>query len=471
MQENISLLIVEDDEDDFFIFDNLLKKSEGLNVSMEWKKSVDEGIKFLSENEVDIIFTDYYLGAGTAIEFIDRAKQFSNSPIIVLTGVGSREKDIEVMKLGASDYLSKDKISTGLIDRTIRYNIERKKHLDEISNSAKMFKQLYDISLDSLFVLDENFEIIRSNNTFDNLFGKKSTCLSDIFQDDLIYKSILNLLKREGQVLNKQFKINTDDGVRYFIFSISGFINIANNKNKYQGKIREITKLRRIQEKSKRQEKINATGKMARTIAHEIRNPLSNISLSLGEINAIGHDQELETYFNIIKNSCTKINDIVTEFINSTKPEKLELKKQNINQILQISIEKCKDKMDLKGVQLDLKLEATNFIELDENKLPIVFTNLLVNAVEACEETENPVITVATQNLSETGGVQVCVEDNGKGMDAETQKNLFNDFYTKKSYGLGVGMSAIYNLLNAHDAHIDVVSEIGDGTRFSIYFD
>lgn len=466
----IHILLIENIEKEYKHLKQIISDSPYLaNTKLSRVNNVvDAKSLHLAEN-FDLIFLDFDSKNQSHINFIEEIALSSNVPLIALIKDDNREADIMAMQAGASDFWIKSELNVSSIERCIRYNLERKINLEILKNESKRFRQLYNLSFDADFVLDGEFNIIQTNNAFDKLFGENNESLKKLFTDDFIYKSFINTLNNEGKIFSKEFKFNGINKTKLCIISISSYLNEVTGEKEYQGTIRDISKHRRIEEKAKRQEKVNATGIMARTIAHEIRNPLSNISLSLGEIEAIDNEENTSTYYEIIRNSCHRINEIVTDFINNTKFENLNLENGNIHDVLNIAIDECKDKLELKEIQLDLDLKAQNLIKIDLEKLPIVFTNLIVNAVEALDKTKSPKISITSYDEEE--GVVVVVKDNGIGMDNETQKKIFSNFFTQKTNGIGVGMSAIYNLLAAHDAHIEVESELGVGTKFIIYFD
>ncbi len=358
MPNKAKVLLIEDDEDDYFFVNHLIQKNSYIKAKLTWNSNLEEATKTLENNEFDIILVDYYLGKKTALDFLNSYGKTSNTPIIVLTGLTDRSKDIEVMNNGAADYLPKETLTAGILDRSFRYTIEHKKTQEHLN---------------------------------------------------------------------------------------------------------------RIREKASKQEKIATTGKMARSIAHEIRNPLTNINLSIAEVANLSTNKDQEPFIDIINRNVQKINTIVTDFINSTKPLELKLQKLCVNDIIKEAIESCKDSISLNNISLELELKADKQIELDNKQLPLVFTNLIKNAIEALKDTSNPKICIDSINIQ--NGVKVIFQDNGCGMDENTKNKLFNSFFTQKKEGLGIGMSTIQNIVFAHNGHITVNSKVNVGTKFSIYFE
>lgn len=122
------LLLVDDDQDDYIIFNDLINQARGGKVSLEWASSYESGEQLLNTNQYDAVFVDYYLGRKNGIKLIRKTIERNYpAPIILLTGCGSYEVDLEAMNAGATFYLTKDEINPMSLERFIRYAIERKK--------------------------------------------------------------------------------------------------------------------------------------------------------------------------------------------------------------------------------------------------------------------------------------------------------------------------------------------------------
>ena len=126
--EPIKVLLVEDDEDDYILTRSLFDEMTGRRFKLEWVKSFDRGLETMVRGQQDICLVDYRLGAQNGIELLRLAlEQGCVAPIILLTGQGEHEIDMEAMKAGAADYLVKGRLDAGLLERSIRYAIERQR--------------------------------------------------------------------------------------------------------------------------------------------------------------------------------------------------------------------------------------------------------------------------------------------------------------------------------------------------------
>jgi two-component system cell cycle sensor histidine kinase/response regulator CckA len=137
----VRILLVEDDEDDFLLTGKLLKKNERTTFDVKWVISPTAALKALEE-PYDACLVDYHLGADTGLLFIEQAiLRGFNGPLILLTGRGDHDIDIEVMKAGAADYLVKDEMTPQLLERVIRHAIERKLTQAALARSEEQLRQ------------------------------------------------------------------------------------------------------------------------------------------------------------------------------------------------------------------------------------------------------------------------------------------------------------------------------------------
>ena len=129
-QSQIRVLVIDDDGDDFVMLRDLLAEVFGSKASVDWAASYDAGKAELLQSKHDVCFLDYRLGVRTGLDLLKEAiHDGCKTPLILLTGYGEHDVDLEAMKSGAADYLVKDQISPFLIERSIRYSIHRAQNL------------------------------------------------------------------------------------------------------------------------------------------------------------------------------------------------------------------------------------------------------------------------------------------------------------------------------------------------------
>ncbi|SPD71970.1 ATPase/histidine kinase/DNA gyrase B/HSP90 domain protein [uncultured Desulfobacterium sp.] len=141
--ETVRILLVEDDEDDYVIFRDTLLQITGSRILLEWVSGYGQALEKMTQNQYDIYFVDYRLGDHSGLDLLRAFQgQGFDMPVIILTGHGDYEIDIQAMKVGASDYLEKEFLNPSLLDRSIRYSLERSKTIKELSASREELRFL-----------------------------------------------------------------------------------------------------------------------------------------------------------------------------------------------------------------------------------------------------------------------------------------------------------------------------------------
>lgn len=217
----------------------------------------------------------------------------------------------------------------------------------------------------------------------------------------------------------------------------------------------------------KSEEKFASTGRITHVIAHEIRNPLTNINLATEQLKEdIEPTEESGMLLQMITRNSLRINQLISDLLNATKFTELQFLKENVINIIEESLKHAADRLQLKHVRVNKYYEKPNlYISAEKNKLQIALFNILINGIEALPN-EGGVITISVQQ--EENKIEIIIEDNGKGMTEDVIQNLFEPFFTNKKSGNGLGLTNTQNIILNHKGSIRVESEIEEGTRFII---
>ena len=136
------ILIVEDDEDDFLIIEACIKDIPDKEFRIDWCYEYGEAMQRIGQARYDIYFVDYLLGEKTGLELLKEAISMGcEDPLILLTGIGNREVDIQAMTIGAVDYLVKSEINTEKLERCIRYALERSAYIRALRVNERKFQE------------------------------------------------------------------------------------------------------------------------------------------------------------------------------------------------------------------------------------------------------------------------------------------------------------------------------------------
>lgn len=132
-KHTVRVLLIEDDEDDYVLVKKLLLKAPSAKFIVDWATNYDAGLDAICREEHDVYLLDYLLEGRNGLDLLREVAGIGcKAPIIFLTGQGAYEVDLEAMRMGSADYLVKDKLSTDLLERSIRYSIERKRAENEL---------------------------------------------------------------------------------------------------------------------------------------------------------------------------------------------------------------------------------------------------------------------------------------------------------------------------------------------------
>ncbi len=231
----------------------------------------------------------------------------------------------------------------------------------------------------------------------------------------------------------------------------------------------DITESKRQAILAQEGERLSVTGRFARLVGHEVRNPLTNIQLALDQLESEGPPlPEQQIYLDILRRNATRIGQLITEMLHTSRPLEMKLMPGEVNEVLAEAFNRVRDRCDLLGTKITLDLNrAMRKIPMDQDTLTIAFTNLLVNALEAMEEGKGE-LTIRSSQVKES--VQVVIADNGRGMSVKDRDRIFQPFFSGRTGGMGLGLTEARNIFNAHGALLSVESEEGKGTSFRLLF-
>lgn len=231
----------------------------------------------------------------------------------------------------------------------------------------------------------------------------------------------------------------------------------------------DITEQRFLQQVAKDQERHELIGQITRTLAHEVRNPLTNIHLALEQLqDDMADDPAAAGLLEIMQRNLGRIGGLVKEMLESTRRHDVALENHALIDLVRAAAATVRDRAGLRGVDVQVVEEATaQTVMADKGPCVLAITNILVNAIEAIDS--GPGL-VELRIKREQGRPVLMITDNGRGMDAEDLGKLFTPFFSKRTGGLGMGLVTTRSILDAHGVGIDVSSAQGRGTTFTMHF-
>lgn len=474
MPPNIRILIIDDDEDDFFITSEYLKQIQEYHIQADWCYKYNDAIQHLKERKHHLYFVDYRLGARTGLDFLKEAVRLNvEEPIVLLTGKGNKDVDIEAMQMGATDYLIKTELTPDKLERCIRYALERTAYLKALRANEKKYRSIFELSKDAVFIADKSLHFIDMNNATAALLGYgkeelQQTTVYDLISDATDKALLQKIMYEEGEVNDLEIEMQTKSAEkRTCIFSATATVDESGMH--YQGILHDITNLKRAEKANLLIEKLGATGRLVRTLAHEVRNPLNNINMSVEQLfQNNDENEEAQLFLDIVQRNSKRIGDIITELLDTSRPTDLVFDRCTLQEVMDESIAEALDRITLQHVNMQIKYaNEPCYVMANKDKLKIAFLNIIINAIEAV----NNVTGELSISIDSAKGTHiVIIKDNGCGIPEENISRLFEPYFTSKRNGMGLGLAATLNILQSHKANIDVMSAINVGTTFTITF-
>ncbi len=474
-KQPLRILIIDDDEEDYFIIGEHLRSiNDGHTFSIDWCGKYQDAEAIVCTGQYDIYFVDFRLGAKTGLDLIKHAISINcEEPIILLTGKGNHEIDLMAMEAGAVDYLIKSELNPEKLERSIRYAMGRYEFLKALKANEQKFRMFFEKSKDSVFMADENL-VFKEVNEGTELLTEYS--LDELYQMSLFdlmvnkedQKYIVNQLETNGAVTDKELTLFSKNKEK-----IDCILTVSREKNAkgdfyIQGIIHNITLLKKSEKAFLQTEKLNAAQRLLLTLAHEVRNPLTNIYLSLDQLKPNVTAEGPQHLVEIISRNSKRISSLITQLLDTSKPVDIALEKISLNKIVEESMAAALDRVMLKNIALQVDYhESDAFIMADLAQLKIAFLNIIINAIEAMAENEGKLL---IKVKSAGPRYVVHITDNGNGISEEDISKLFEPYFTSKPKGMGLGLASTLNIIQSHKGVVDVSSTVNEGTTFSVSF-
>jgi signal transduction histidine kinase/putative methionine-R-sulfoxide reductase with GAF domain len=226
--------------------------------------------------------------------------------------------------------------------------------------------------------------------------------------------------------------------------------------------------LRKTEAQLIRSEKLAALGQLAAGIAHEIRNPLTSINILIHSLteNFPSEDSHHED-LNVIEEEIDRINEILDRFLRFAKPAAPLLERTEVASIFEETLQLIRPRMEKQRIHVQKEFQDLPMILMDREQIKQVALNLLLNAVQAMPS--GGTLTLRGQNSKDGQWITISIQDSGVGIPDEDMNKLFDPFFSKKEGGIGLGLSIAHRIIDQHHGKIEVESDPGKGTLFTIW--
>ncbi|MFM2063615.1 MAG: hypothetical protein RLZZ507_3286 [Cyanobacteriota bacterium] len=482
----IKVLLVDDDEDDYILTRDWFKEFQVTGCELEWVENYQLAREFIARHQHDIYLIDYRLGADNGLELLREAiENGCNCPFILLTGQGDREIDIEAMKTGAVDYLEKSQLTAPLLERSIRYAIERKQTEQKIRQQAA----LLDVATDAIFVGDLDDKILFWNKAAERLYGwsteealtkkirhfcpeKKLSQLSEAFK----------ILIKNGSWKGELEQI-TKCGKKIIVESRWTLISAFGNKPQSILVVNtDITKKKQLEQQFLRAQRLESIGTLASGIAHDLNNVLAPILMTAQILETQIKDERSRRLIPILISNAKRGANLVKQVLSFARGIDGDRTVLQLKHLI-IEIQQIIKETFPKTIQVNTQIPQNLWtVSGDATQLHQVLMNLCVNARDAMSN--GGTLTITSENIlidqnyaqmhidAQPGPyVVITVTDTGIGIKSAIIDRIFEPFFTTKEFGqgTGLGLSTVLGIVKSHGGFINVYSEEKKGSQFKIY--
>ncbi|HEY6008607.1 MAG TPA: ATP-binding protein [Geobacteraceae bacterium] len=271
------------------------------------------------------------------------------------------------------------------------------------------------------------------------------------------------VLAREKDFGREPFVIELDGQARYF--DVGFFPTGEGGSRGITITMRDETVRERLREEMTRMDRLASLGKLSAGIAHEVRNPLTGVSLLLDDLHdQVGLDPEQRALLVKALLEIERVEKLVASLLNYASPPKARFREGDLNRVVHEILLLLRRECEKKGVTLRITHGEVPPFAFDVEKMKQAILNLVKNALEVLPEGGS--IEVATRAAE--GHALVTVSDNGPGIAVADLSLIFEPFFTRKGAGTGLGLSISQRIIEEHHGRIGVASEEGEGTTFTI---
>lgn len=232
----------------------------------------------------------------------------------------------------------------------------------------------------------------------------------------------------------------------------------------------DITDQKRAEQTNLEADRLELTAQLTRTVAHEVRNPLTNIHLAVEQVQdeVMDRKEVVDPYFGIIDRNLKRIGTLIKEMLESSRKRELQLAPCKMDDMVNNVLKAVSDRLALKNMTGVVEVgSGLPEVMADRELINLAITNIAVNAVEAMEQGKGRLELTVTRLPD---AVVLEIGDNGKGIAPENIQRLFEPFYSGRPGGLGLGLTTARSILYGHGVQLDVRSTVGSGTTFTLRF-
>jgi len=401
--------------------------------------------------------------------------------LIIISNLYSRRVTSLIQKLTANltralDECRESRRQLDKINQELENKIQESQRLaKELQLSEQYIMHLIDSISIGLVGTDLEGRITHYNKHFLDTFGleqvRKGANLFEavpVLNVPEVIESFRQTVKESSVRQLAARKIDRGHGEEYFNLAFFPILNGHHNLLGITVLIENVTEKEKLRSKLAEYEKLSALSQLALGAAHEINNPLLGISSFLEIQLEETADPQKKQQIEVVLDNVYRISQTIRGLLDFARPAPPRFTKVNLNQLIEDALAFLSHQPIFKKVQIEQKLyPQLPPITADLNQLRQVLTNIFINAAQAMPDGGQ--LSVTTSKVKFEDLVQIDISDTGTGITPEDLKKIFDPFFTtKKSQGTGLGLSISLSYIKSHNGDIQVQSQPGVGTTFTI---
>ena len=502
-------IVLIDDEEDIREVLSVSLQDAGFKVKTAADGTV--GIQLCREFAPQIVITDIRMPGMDGLQVLATLKQiYPDIEVIVATAFGEMDLAIRALQLDASDFITKpisdealhlalkrarDRFTSKkqLQDYTSLLEKEKAETSQQLLRNIAFQRNLIESSMDGILACDENGVILTFNRSMEKMLGyAKAETLHAMsieqffavneyehFQEKLsdeMYGGQDRLVLYETRLLEKsgrEIPVQVSAALLFDQGRPEGLVCFFRDLREIRKLEREISDQARILH----QDKMMSLGRLAASVVHEINNPLSGILnylrlmkrvLGQGPL-AEDRREKFQRYLDLVENETNRCSQIVSSLLSFSRVSPPAFGKVQIDELLNRCILLSQHKLELSNIHLESDIpKSLPPAEGDFNQLQQCVINLIFNAIDVMPVGGTLYLNGHFDNHRKM--VIVTVKDTGRGISPRDLPHIFEPFFTTKNegYGVGLGLSTVYGIIERHKGKITVESQPGEGAAFFI---
>jgi two-component system sensor histidine kinase PilS (NtrC family) len=387
---------------------------------------------------------------------------------------GSISQTVQWVGLFDVAFLVVGLLSARLAERQSRSDVRLLAATQSLANLRALHERIVASIRSGLVTTDLDGRIFTFNFAAQEITGYREEMIrgkdaSILFGDlkDHIAETLRALEKGQN---SPRFETNclTSEGMRLRLgYSISPLSSESGDTTGMVITFQDLTQVRSLEETSRRQDRLAAIGRMAASIAHEIRNPLAAMRGSIQMLRSeVDSDSSQAELMEIILRESDRLNRIITDFLNYARPRSLTQARVDVGDLLHQTFALMRHSPEIstnQSIVEELPKEPI-FAEADEGQLKQVFWNLARNALQAMPQGGTLRTTLESNSNNR---LRISFTDTGRGMSPDQVEHLFEPF-SSTTGGTGLGLSIVYQIIRDHGGTINVRSRVGQGTTITV---